>query len=392
MTMISSREILAQLIQFDTTSRLPNKSLISYVEGLLQQHGLSPTIFPNADGSKANLYCTIGPDDKPGVMLSGHTDVVPVDGQDWTKPAFSLTEHNGKLYGRGTADMKGFVACSLAAAIQASKLTLATPLHLGFSYDEEIGCVGVHSLLQMLQQAPVKPAMCIVGEPTSMNVATKHKGKMSVVARCIGLEAHSALAPNAVNAIHLACDLVNVLRQKQIDIQQAYDMNDANASDIPYTTVHVGRIVTDQALNIVPNLCTVYFEIRHTAHDNPEQLLADIQTAAARIVQKAKNIAPAAAIEFDVWNAYPGLNTSDNEPVVEFVKSLVGTTTTTFVAFGTEGGLFSEKVGIPTVVCGPGSMDQGHKPDEFIAIEQLDRCDAMLKTLNQYLTTNTLDF
>lgn len=389
--MITTREILSQLIQFDTTSRLPNKSLIDYIENLLQSHGLSATVIPNEDGSKANLYCTVGPTDKPGVMLSGHTDVVPVDGQDWTKPPFELTEQDARLYGRGTADMKGFVACSLAAAIQASKHSLTTPLHLAFSYDEEIGCVGVHSLLHLLQKAPIKPAMCIVGEPTSMNIATHHKGKMSVLARCIGLEGHSALAPNALNAIHLACDLVEILRQKQIEVQQAYDFKDTDPADVPYTTVHVGRIKTDQALNIVPNLCTVHFEIRHTAQDNPDQLLASIQQAANKLVQQARKIAPRAAIEFDVWNAYPGLNTSENEPVVEFVKSLVGASTTTFVAFGTEAGLFSEKVGIPTVVCGPGSMSQGHKPDEFVALEQLESCDVMLDKLVKFLKTDSLN-
>lgn len=385
--MTTTRDILAKLIEFDTTSRLSNRSLIEYIESLLIEHGVESTIIPNEDGSKANMYCTVGPTDKRGIMLSGHTDVVPVDGQHWTRPPFELTESGGKLYGRGTADMKGFVASAINAAIQASKSNLTTPLHLGFSYDEEIGCVGVHSLLAMLQSAPIKPAMCIVGEPTSLNVATKHKGKMSVVARCIGLEAHSALAPTALNAIHLACDLVNVLRAKQEEIQKRTYLSNIDASDIPYTTVHVGRIVTDQALNIVPNLCTVNFEIRHTAEDNPETLLADIQQSANAIVEKARIKTPQAAIEFDVWNAYPGLNTPVDSSVVNFVKSLVGANTTSYVAFGTEGGLFSEKLAIPTVVCGPGSMNQGHKPDEFIELEQLDRCDQMLQRLIQFLTS-----
>jgi len=165
--MITTREILTKLIQFDTTSRRPNRSLIDYVEQLLGEQGISSTIIENDDGTKANLYCTVGPTDIPGVMLSGHTDVVPVDGQDWSCPAFELTESDDRLYGRGTADMKGFVACAISAAINASKTNLTTPLHLGFSYDEEIGCVGVQSLLDLLQKAPIKPAMCIVGEPTN---------------------------------------------------------------------------------------------------------------------------------------------------------------------------------------------------------------------------------
>jgi len=388
--MIGTREILERLISFDTTSRLPNLALIEYIAELLEEHGISSTIIPNDDGTKANLYCTIGPKDKPGVMLSGHTDVVPVDGQDWTRPSFELTEEAGRLYGRGTTDMKGFVACALSAAIDASKRRLVTPLHLGFSYDEEIGCVGVRSLIELLRQAPVKPSMCIVGEPTSMQVATKHKGKMSVFVRCIGREAHSALAPNALNAIHLASDLVGVLRGVQADIQEVSTHEVIDTSEVPYTTVHVGNIKAVQALNIVPNLCTVNFEIRHTADDDPVLLLERIKTEAQRIIDKAREKAPEADMEFDVWNAYPGLNTPEDSPVVSFVKSLTGANTTTYVAFGTEGGLFSEKVGIPTVVCGPGSMEQGHKPDEFVEIDQLNQCEKMLGQLVDFLETDQL--
>ena len=387
--MISSLEILSKLIEFDTTSRNPNKQLIDYVVTLLGEYGLESTIIPNEDGSKANLYCTVGPTDLPGVMLSGHTDVVPVDGQDWTRPAFTLTESDGRLYGRGTADMKGFVASALAAMIKASQSELTTPMHLGLSYDEEIGCVGVQSLLEMLRQAPVKPAMCIVGEPTSMTVATRHKGKMSIFVRCIGREGHSALAPNALNAIHLACDLVAELRRYQAEIQAA-SQHGGDPTDIPYTTIHVGRIIADQALNIVPRLCTVNFEIRHAALEDPEELLNQIKRSAGDIVKAARSIAPEADMEFSVLNAYPGLHTPDESAVVQFVKNLVGANTTTYVAFGTEGGLFSDTVGIPTVICGPGSMNQGHKPDEFIERDQLVQCDAMLSKLTAYLGESSL--
>lgn len=357
---------------------------MQYIKGLLAEYDIEATLIPNSDNSKANLYCTIGPMDKPGVMLSGHTDVVPVDGQDWSKPPFELTESEGRLFGRGTADMKGFVACAIYAAIEASKHPLSTPLHLGFSYDEEIGCVGVHSLLDLLNKAPVKPAMCIVGEPTSLQVATKHKGKSSIVARCIGKEGHSALAPNALNAIHLACDLVQVLRDKQTQIKNDY-CGDDDLVDVPYTTVHVGRIKADQALNIVPNLCTVNFEIRHTSQDDPVILLNEIKAAADSIVENAKQYAQEAAIELEVWSAYPGLDTPADSEVVDFVKSLVGANDTTYVAFGTEGGLFAAKAGIPTVVCGPGSMAQGHKPDEFVEISQLEHCEEILRKLISYL-------
>ena len=385
----STVDILQALIAFDTTSHHPNRALINYVDALLKDHGIDSTIIADAASDKANLYCTVGPENTAGVMLSGHTDVVPVDGQRWSVPAFKLTKKNNKYYGRGTTDMKGFVACAIHAALTANTKSLTTPLHLGFSYDEEIGCVGVRSLLDTLNNSPVTPAMCIVGEPTSLKVATKHKGKSSVVARCIGKEGHSALAPNALNAIHLATDLVNVLREQQEFIRQRYRGSDP-LSEVPYTTVHVGRIIADQALNIVPNLCTVNFEIRHTAQDNPLEILNNIKAAANDIVVKAQKQADTAAIEFDVWNAYPGLDTPEQTPVVEFVKSLVGANDTSYVAFGTEGGLFSAHCGIPTVVCGPGSMQQGHKPDEYIELSQLQQCDDMLDKLVNFLAVNPL--
>ncbi len=385
------RDILAKLIAFDTTSRHSNLALMHYIESLLAEVGIVSTLIPDSTGTKANLYATVGPQDRGGVMLSGHTDVVPVDGQHWTVPAFTLTESDNRYYGRGTTDMKGFVACAVSAALNASQQTLKTPLHLGLSYDEEIGCVGVHSLIELLQQAPVKPALCIVGEPTSLSVATKHKGKMSVLARCYGKAGHSALAPNAFNAIHLACDLVAILRTTQDVLRDA--CTETNLDAVPYTTVHVGRIHTDQALNIVPSLCEVYFEIRHTANDDPQAILNNIQQHCQPLIDVAKQQATEAAIEFDVWNAYPGLDTPANANVVSFVQSLLDedtTTTTTSVAFGTEAGLFSEHVGIPTVVCGPGSMDQGHKPDEFVSIDQIKRCESMMNRLIQRLASTAL--
>jgi len=392
MTYPTYREILTELIGFDTTSRLPNRALIDYVSQLLDSHGISSELIPNSDGSKANLYCTVGPTDTAGIMLSGHTDVVPIDGQAWTRPAFELTEEHGKLYGRGTTDMKGFVACAVSAAIRASRVPLKTPLHLGLSYDEEIGCVGVQSLIETLRQAPIIPAMCIVGEPTNLKVATRQKGKLSIIARCIGREGHTALAPNALNAIHLATDLVGVLRDLQTHVQTTSQHNkDDDPNAVPYTTIHVGNIVADQALNIVPNLCVVKFEIRYNSDTDVTELLDIIQNAAKDIVTTAKQKAPEAAIEFDVWNAYPGLDTPANSAVAELVKSLVGTNTTTYVAFGTEAGLFSERVGIPTVICGPGSMEQGHKPDEFIEIDQLNQCDLMLNKLLKILENEIMD-
>lgn len=370
-------KILEALIGFDTTSRNPNHELMAYVASLLSEHGIESTLIPNADGSKQNLYATVGPQQAGGVMLSGHTDVVPIDGQHWTRPAFKLTQEAGRCYGRGTTDMKGFVACALSAAIDASQKTLKTPLHLALSYDEEIGCVGVHSLLDMLASSPFKPDMCIVGEPTELAVATMHKGKTALEAVCTGREGHSALAPLGLNALHLGCDLVQAIRDAQLDLVTAYGPVPAN--DVPYTTLHVGMFNGGQALNMVPGECTLKFEIRNTSDNDPQQILTSLNEAADDIVRRTN--VPEAAIDIVTTNTYPGLNTPVDESIVTLTKSLVGTDATTKVAFGTEGGLFSRQLGIPTVVCGPGSMDQGHNTDEYIEHTQLELCDKMLATL-----------
>ena len=376
-------DILARLIAFDTVSRNPNMDLMEYVKGLLAEVGVDAQLIPNAEGTKANLLATIGPPGGGGVMLSGHTDVVPVDGQNWTRPAFELTVDQGRYYGRGTTDMKGFVACALAAGLKAANRKLVAPLHLAFSYDEEIGCQGVRSMIELLRDVPVRPAMCIVGEPTSLSVATGHKGKIALKARCIGREGHSALAPLAMNALHLGCDLVGVLRDVQADLRKSGAQD--GDYDVPYTTVHAAKMAGGVALNIVPNLCEVDFEIRNVADDDPEVILADIRGRADAIVAAQRDHAPEAAIEFETSFSYPGLNTSRTAEVVHFVQSLTGANSTNKVAFGTEGGLFSQELDIPTVVCGPGSMMQGHKPDEYVEINQIERCDAMLDTLLERL-------
>ncbi len=376
---MTSADILARLIAFDTVSRNSNMALMDYIISLLADAGVTATLIPNAEGTKANLLATIGPQDRGGVMLSGHTDVVPVEGQNWTRPPFELTTDDGRYYGRGTADMKGFVACALAAGLGAARRDLKTPLHLAFSYDEEIGCQGVRSMIDLLRDAPVRPAMCIVGEPTSLQVATGHKGKIALKARCVGREGHSALAPLAMNALHLGCDLVGALREVQAELA-AGNVQDSDY-DVPYTTVHAAKITGGVALNIVPNLCDVDFEIRNVAQDDPAAILADIRARAAMIVAAVQDHAPEADISFDISFSYPGLNTSRSAEVVQFVQSLTGGNSTCKVAFGTEGGLFSQDLDIPTVVCGPGSMMQGHKPDEYVDVSQITRCDAMLATL-----------
>ena len=374
--MADSLALLERLIAFETVSRRPNKDLIAYLKDLLERAGIACTLVESADGANANLYAVTGPGTDGGVMLSGHSDVVPVEGQDWTVPAFRMTERDGKLYGRGTADMKGFVACAVRTMLLAADRALSKPLHLAVSYDEEIGCVGVRSLIDRLAEAPNRPDLCIVGEPTSLTVATGHKGKSALTALCKGRECHSALAPNGVNALHLAADFIAALRR--IQAAEAEDGPRDEGYDIPYATLHAGVIRGGTAVNIVPNTCHVDFEIRSLDAAQGAALLARVQEAAAKI---SAGYPEDCGIALEPVNAYPGLAIDPSSEAVAFVKSLTGANSTTKVAFGTEGGLFNASLGVPTVVCGPGSMDQGHKPDEFIARDQLAACDAMLDAL-----------
>lgn len=376
---MSTIDLLADLIAFPTISADPNRDLIDYCADHLRKAGASLQIIEDKTGKKANLYATIGPQDRPGVLLSGHTDVVPVEGQNWTKPPFQMTREDGRLYGRGTTDMKGFVASALALATKAGQAELTTPLHLALSYDEEIGCVGVRSMIDMLSKAPFRPMFCIVGEPTQMAVATGHKGKTGGLITCTGREGHSALAPFALNAIYLATDLITAIRDIQQDITARHPRDPDY--DVPYSTLHIGQINGGVALNIVPNHCAFSFEIRNIPQDDPDPLLKRIKDAAFAIIAPHTPQFPDAAIDIEITNRYPPLGTPPDAEIVSFVKSLTGANDTMKVAFGTEGGLFDRDLGIPTVVCGPGSMAQGHKPDEFIGTDQLAQCDAMLDAL-----------
>ena len=376
---MNMRAIFDRLMAFDTVSSKPNIELMQFVQGLLHDAGIKALLIPDPSGHKANLFATVGPEGQGGVMLSGHTDVVPVEGQAWTKPPFALTETDGRYYGRGAADMKGFCAVAIATMLQAARRPLKTPLHLALSYDEEIGCMGVRSLVEMLEAAPVRPRFCIVGEPTGMQVATGHKGKVALRATCLGREGHSALAPLALNALHLAADFVQAVRALQADLA-ANGLKDGDY-DVPYSTVHVGKLNGGVQVNIVPNTAVIDFEIRSVAGEDVDGLIARLRDSAEAIVAPLRAEFPEAEIRIErLWD-YPGLGTLSEAAVVNFVKGLTGANGTIKVAFGTEGGLFDARLGIPTVICGPGSMAQGHKPDEYVAVEQMARCEAMMAAL-----------
>lgn len=373
------RAIFDRLMRFDTVSAKPNLELMLWVKAELAAAGIEALLLPDASGQKANLFATVGPADVGGVMLSGHTDVVPVEGQVWTKPPFALTEEGGRFYGRGAADMKGFCALAIDAMIKAAHRPLKVPLHLALSYDEEIGCMGVRSMVDMLAKAPVKPRFCIVGEPTGMQVATGHKGKIALRATCTGREGHSALAPLALNALHLAADFVQAVRdlQARVAAEGPFDGD----YDVAYSTIHVGKMQGGVQVNIVPNTAVLDFEIRSLAEQDTDSLIADLRARAEAICAPLRAEFPEAEIRIDrLWD-YPGLGTPSDAGVVNFVKGLTGANGTIKVAYGTEGGLFSRVAGIPTVICGPGSMAQGHKPDEFVTVEQMERGAAMLDAL-----------
>lgn len=376
-------EHLARLVGFDTVSARPNLEMIGFIEDALRKLGFRVMRLPEKRGEKAGLYAEIGPQGR-GVLLSGHTDVVPVEGQDWTCPPFRLTREGDRVYGRGTTDMKGFLAAMLSAAEEAARRDLKEPLKLVFSYDEEVGCVGIQQMADALAPLLGRPRACIVGEPTGMQVAIGHKGKAAWRAVCRGQAGHSALAPDFVNALHLACDFVAELRALQ-DWLRAHGARDAGY-DIPYSTVHVGRMAGGIALNMVPERAELAFEFRHLAAEPAERLAAAISEAAEAVAARYRDGFAGAAVELERVTAYPGLDMAEGEEAVALARAWAGSDPVTKVAFGTEAGVFAG-LGIPTVVCGPGVMAaQGHKPDEYVGLDQLAACDRMLGRVLDHLS------
>ena len=375
-----SIELLRRLVAFDTTSRLSNLAMIDFIAEYLSGFGVESTRVFDETGGKANLYATLGPADIPGIALSGHTDVVPVDGQDWKSDPFVVDQRDGRLYGRGTADMKGFIAIVLAFVPKFLEAGLQTPVHLAFSYDEEVGCIGVRRLIELINGLSVKPRLCIVGEPTDMKVVVAHKGKRSLSVEVIGTEAHSSLAPQAVNAVEYAAELIAFIKGCARGIARDGPFDDA--FDVPHSTVHVGVIKGGTALNIVPRLCRLEFEIRFLPNDDPDSLLARIKAHARDVLEpQMRVIAPEAGFLFTEQPVLAALDTPPDADVVAFVKALAGRNDHVKVAFGTEAGLFQHSAGIPSVVCGPGSIGDAHKPDEFLDIAQIKRCQAFMERL-----------
>ncbi|MGX5726220.1 acetylornithine deacetylase [Metapseudomonas otitidis] len=379
----TSLDLLERLVAFPTVSRDSNLALIGFIRDYLAGHGVASELFLNAEGTKANLFATLGPTDRGGVVLSGHTDVVPVDGQAWNRDPFRLSESEGRLYGRGTADMKGFIASVLAAVPAFLAQPLRLPVHLAFSYDEEVGCLGVRSLLDALAQRPNRPRLCLIGEPTELRPVLGHKGKLAMRCQVHGAACHSAYAPQGVNAIEYAARLIGHLGE--IGEELARPEHHDPRFDPPYSTVQTGLIEGGRALNIVPAECRFDFEVRALPGFDAQQVATRLDRyAQAELVPRMQAVQPGTGIRFEPLGSYPGLATDAASEAAELVALISGSRDFGTVAFGTEGGLFHE-AGIPTVVCGPGSMDQGHKPDEFVTFAQLEACDAMLLRLAEHL-------
>lgn len=372
-------ELLERLVAFHTVSGRSNLDLIDWAENLLQEAGFRTTRIPAADRGKAGLHAIMGPSRDGGVCLSAHTDVVTTTGQTWRRDPFILTRDGAWVYGRGTTDMKGFVACALAMAERADPAKLRRPVSIVLSYDEEIGCVGLREMLPHLQKVLGKPEAVVVGEPTSMQIATGHKGKAAYKVTCKGEAGHSAMAPHYVNAIHVAARFVDEIRAVQSTLENGPQ---DPAFDIPYSTLHIGRIEGGRALNIVPDLVTLEMEVRHVAQAPIDELTAAIHQAALRTCD-SENCPGAITIEPTV--SYPALDHDPQSATVELLRKVTDGSTTTKVAFGTEAGLFAS-LGLNTVVIGPGDMARhGHKPDEAIEIRQLEACTAMMNNMLTHL-------
>jgi acetylornithine deacetylase len=373
-------ELLDKLVAFPTVSRDSNLILIDWVQDLLAGAGFEVTRIWSPDRIKAGLFAQIGPKVNGGVCLSAHTDVVPVDGQIWTRPPFTLTDEGDRVFGRGTTDMKGFLASALALAERVGKTPLSAPLSLSISYDEEIGCVGIQQMMPELKRLIGKPRAVIVGEPTSMQVAIGHKGKRALGVTCHGQAGHSALAPDFVNAIHVAAEFVQGIRGLQSRL--ADGPKDASYS-IPYSTVHIGKITGGRALNIVPADARLEMEFRHLLETPAHDIQDEIEDVARRVGQAFD---PASHILIEVINGYPGLNTDPSNPIVDWACKMAGDAQTTKVPFGTEAGFFSE-LGLSTVVIGPGDMaSDGHKADEGLSKTELVTCDEMMTNILGCLT------
>jgi acetylornithine deacetylase len=382
-------EILSELIGYASVSSQSNCDIVGYIEGYLRDCGISSRRIPDATGAKASLLASIGPVDRPGIVLSGHTDVVPVEGQDWSSPPFVASRVGDRLVGRGATDMKGFIASVLANIPCFKKAATATPVHIALSYDEEVGCRGAPDLVAAVSELP-RPALCVVGEPTRLRVVRAHKGKVARRLVVTGRGGHSALPHRAANAVVVAARAASSLASIADRLAQT-DARDASF-DPPYTTLHVASLHGGSALNIVPARATLEFEIRFRPGADVSALLREIDSELDLFRVNLQREAPEADITVEEIVSYPAFAIAPNHPALATVARLAGDEVVAgAVSFGTEAGFYAA-AGIPTVVCGPGDIARAHKPDEWIGVDELADADRMMRRLAAQLSTPVEDW
>jgi acetylornithine deacetylase len=367
-------DLTKELIAFDTTSRLSNLALIDWAQHLLENAGARCRRSYDASGKKANLFATFGPEGDGGYVLSGHTDVVPVDGQDWSSDPFKAEVRGDKLFGRGTCDMKGFSGVALSLVPEIAKAALKRPIHLALSYDEEVGCTGISGLLDDLAAAKIRPALCIVGEPTLMKVVGAHKGGTAVKTLCHGHEGHSSAPQKGASAVMMAGEFIANLVKVGVELQSDRDPR----FEPPYSTTQANIVQGGTALNILAREATITWECRTLPGRDPMDVVNRAKELAAEILPRYQKGAPHASIETTVTSSYPGLALDMDSPAVALAREISGANDVEAVAYGTEAGHFA-RAGIPAVICGPGSIDQAHKPDEFVALSELAACESFLR-------------
>ncbi|CAM2145676.1 acetylornithine deacetylase [Pararobbsia alpina] len=377
-----SLDWIERLIAFNTVSRESNLGLIETVRDHLKSSGIDSTLTYDAGRNKANLFATLPAANgatQGGVVLSGHTDVVPVDGQDWESDPFSPVIRDGKLYGRGSCDMKGYIGVVLTALPDLLQTRLDKPVHFAFSYDEEIGCVGAPSMIEELQARGVRPDGCIVGEPTSMRPIVAHKSISSYRCCVKGHAVHSSLTPRGVNAIEYAARLICQIRDIADALKREGPFDEA--FDVPFSTSSVGTIHGGIAVNTVPALCEFVFEYRTLPAVDSSKIIEQIEAYARDVLEpEMRKIVPHAAIEFTRRSSSPALEASEQDAITQLVRGLTANRETHKVAYGTEAGLF-QRAGIPSVICGPGDIEQAHKPNEFVSLEQIVLCETFIQKL-----------
>ena len=374
--------MIERLISFKTVSRDSNLGLIEWVRDYLQSHGAKARLTHDESGRKANLFATLGESSKPGLILSGHTDVVPVDGQDWDTDPFVATERDGKLYARGSADMKGFIGIALSQAPKfvdaLNRNRLNAPMHYALSFDEEVGCLGVRSLIRDLQENGIRPAGCVVGEPTSMQPIIAHKGTHRFRCAVHGREAHSSYVTYGVNAIEYAARLIVYIRQIADRLAQI-EKRDYGFT-VPYSTLSTGLIRGGIATNVVPKDCEFQFDMRTLPNASPDALYQEIRAYAEELAREMKAVDPQSGIDL-VWASQTvGLAAAETDAIVQWAMQLSNNSTVGKVSYGTEAGLF-QAMGVPSVICGPGDIAEAHRPNEFVTLEQLAQCEAFMNRI-----------